>query len=80
MPAARSVRGTREHDRGPGVDAAELEQIFEPFYRGAQAQSGRGFGLGLAIARRAVEVHGGRVRAANRPGGGLLVEMSVPLR
>jgi two-component system OmpR family sensor kinase len=67
-------------DRGPGVAAAELETIFEPFYRGAQGQSGRGFGLGLAIARRAVEAHGGWVRATNRPGGGLVVEMSVPLR
>jgi two-component system OmpR family sensor kinase len=67
-------------DRGPGVAEAEMERIFEPFYRGAQGQPGRGFGLGLAIARRAVEAHGGRVRATNRPGGGLVIEMSVPLR
>jgi two-component system OmpR family sensor kinase len=67
-------------DRGPGVTEAELETIFEPFYRGPQGLPGRGFGLGLAIARRAVEAHGGRVRATNRPGGGLVIEMSVPLR
>lgn len=67
-------------DRGPGVPEAELETIFEPFYRGAHGQPGRGFALGLAIARRAGEAHGGRVRAANRPGGGLVVAISVPLR
>jgi two-component system OmpR family sensor kinase len=67
-------------DRGPGVTEAELETIFEPFYRGPQGLPGRGFGLGLAIARRAVEAHGGRVRATNRSGGGLVIEMSVPLR
>jgi len=67
-------------DRGPGVAEAEIEAIFEPFYRGAQGQPGRGFGLGLAISRRAVEAHGGRLRATNRPGGGLVIEMSVPLR
>jgi two-component system OmpR family sensor kinase len=66
-------------DRGPGVAEAELESIFEPFYRGRQGQPGGGFGLGLAIARRAVEAHGGRVRARNRAGGGLAIDMTLPL-
>ncbi len=66
-------------DRGPGVPAAELETIFDPFYRTANGQPGPGFGLGLAIARRAIEAHGGSVRARNRDGGGLVVEMRVPL-
>jgi two-component system OmpR family sensor kinase len=69
----------RVADRGPGVAPAELERIFEPFYRTADGQPGPGFGLGLAIARRAIEAHGGSVRARNRDGGGLVVEMRVPM-
>ncbi len=67
-------------DHGPGVAPDDLARIFEPFYRGAGGQTGPGFGLGLAIARRAVEAHGGSVSARNRDGGGLVVEMRVPLR
>jgi signal transduction histidine kinase len=64
---------------GQLLTLSRLETIFEPFYRGSQGRPGRGFGLGLAIARRAGEARGGRVRATNRPGGGLMFEMSVPL-
>jgi two-component system OmpR family sensor kinase len=61
-------------DRGPGVPETDLTAIFQPFYRAGEP--GReGHGLGLAIARRAVEAHAGRIRAFNRPGGGLCVEI-----
>jgi two-component system, OmpR family, sensor kinase len=66
-------------DRGPGVAEEELEAIFEPFYRSSSGSSGPGFGLGLAIARRAVAAHGGSVRASRREGGGLVVEIELPL-
>jgi two-component system, OmpR family, sensor histidine kinase CpxA len=69
----------RVSDRGPGVPAAELANIFRPFYRVADArdrQSG-GVGLGLAIAERVARIHGGIARARNRTGGGLEVELSV---
>jgi two-component system sensor histidine kinase CpxA len=69
----------RVSDRGPGVPAAELSNIFRPFYRVADArdrQSG-GVGLGLAIAERVARVHGGSVHAENRAGSGLEVVLSV---
>jgi two-component system sensor histidine kinase CpxA len=69
-------------DRGPGVHDSELKNIFRPFYRVADArerQSG-GAGVGLAIADRAVRLHGGYLRACNAPSGGLIMEMELPLK
>lgn len=64
-------------DRGPGVPADEREAIFEPFRRGAGAR-GHGAGLGLATVRAAVEAHGGKVTAEDRPGGGGLFRVRFP--
>jgi two-component system OmpR family sensor kinase len=69
----------RVADHGPGVPEGDLEAIFEPFYRAANGSSAGGFGLGLAIARRAVTAHGGEIRARNRDGGGLVVDIRLPL-
>lgn len=66
-------------DRGRGVLDDELEAIFQPFYRGRQSHACTGFGLGLAIARRAVLAHGGRIQALNRVGGGLRMQIELPL-
>jgi two-component system, OmpR family, sensor kinase len=67
-------------DRGPGVREADLAAIFDPFYRGQAGEGQAGFGLGLAIARRAVEAHGGHLTARNREGGGLVMELELPLK
>jgi two-component system sensor histidine kinase CpxA len=67
-------------DRGRGVPEDALERIFRPFYRTEDArdrQSGGGTGLGLAITERAVRLHGGTVKAANAPDGGLAVELKL---
>jgi len=61
-------------DRGPGVSDGDLERIFEPYF----STSGGGTGLGLPIARRIVEEHGGSIAAAARPGGGLAVRIVLP--
>jgi signal transduction histidine kinase len=67
-------------DRGPGVDAAELELIFTSFYRSPkQRAQARGKGLGLAVCRRLVELMGGTIEASARAGGGLHVSFTVPL-
>jgi two-component system, OmpR family, sensor histidine kinase KdpD len=65
-------------DRGPGVPAAERERIFDKFYRVPGARTG-GAGLGLAICRGIVEAHGGRIRVADREGGGAVFCFTLPI-
>jgi len=64
-------------DQGPGVEPHRLRSIFTPFERGAE-QAQAGFGLGLAIAQRAVEMHGGQIVASNGAEGGLIVDIALP--
>lgn len=66
-------------DSGGGVPDGELDRIFDEFYRTdtARARDTGGYGLGLAIARRAVRQHGGHIRARNT-GKGLLVTVTLP--
>ena len=63
-------------DQGPGVENRRLRSIFNPFERGA-GDASVGFGLGLAIAARAVQMHGGNIVARNEPTGGLTVEVNL---
>lgn len=68
-------------DQGPGIPPAELESIFEAFVQSSQTKDGSGgTGLGLAICRKIIEIHGGRIAAANRPGGGAVFRIQLPLR
>jgi two-component system sensor histidine kinase KdpD len=63
-------------DRGPGIPEQERERIFEPFYR--REDSGRGFGLGLAIAKGFVEANGGEIAVESVPGQGSSFVVTFP--
>jgi len=67
-------------DRGPGIPPAQLERVFEPFYRAGTATSGhRGSGLGLAIARGFTEANGGSLHVESLPGQGATFVFEMPL-
>jgi signal transduction histidine kinase len=67
-------------DRGPGIPEAELERVFEPFYRldGSRNMDSGGTGLGLSIARNIARWHGGDVTLSNAASSGLIAELALP--
>ncbi|MBF8730834.1 HAMP domain-containing histidine kinase [Pseudomonas guariconensis] len=71
----RIVLSVRDH--GPGVADEHLAQLGEPFFR-APGQEAPGHGLGLAIARRAAERHGGNLMLGNHPQGGFVATLELP--
>jgi two-component system sensor histidine kinase SenX3 len=85
-PAAASQAGGRPlveivvSDQGPGIAEADLERVFERFYRAdpARASTTGGTGLGLAIVKHAAANHGGRVEAASTPGRGARFTLTLP--
>lgn len=68
-------------DRGPGIAEAELERVQEPFYRVEPSRSREtgGSGLGLTLARAAASAHGGTLALENRPEGGLVARLLLPV-
>ncbi|NJN97204.1 MAG: sensor histidine kinase KdpD, partial [Anaerolineales bacterium] len=78
-------------DRGPGLPTDDLTRIFDKFYRGPHTSPGipsdrrtrsdapPGTGLGLSISSGIIEAHNGRIWAENRPGGGLVIKLTLPL-
>ena len=76
-----SVRGGTlvVQDEGPGIEEADLPHVFERFYRAPAVRSTPGSGLGLAIVKQVADAHGASVSAANVPGGGAVLSLSLPL-
>jgi len=71
----------RVRDHGPGITEEMLDRVFDPFVRVGEARDrgSGGYGLGLAIAKRAILLHGGEIAAANHPDGGLEITIRLPL-
>jgi signal transduction histidine kinase len=65
-------------DSGAGIRVGEEARVFDRFYRPADGPPGQGFGLGLAIARQAVEAVGGTIELDSPPGRGTTVSMTLP--
>jgi two-component system sensor histidine kinase KdpD len=79
--AARQLDGEIQvevADRGPGIPAAALARIFDPFYR-VDGSKARGTGLGLAVAKGLIEANGGKIWVENRPDGGARFAFTLPL-
>ena len=81
------IRGERKEkriileiaDRGIGIPTKDLARVFEKFFRARRPDNITGTGLGLSISRGIVEAHGGFVIAENRPGGGTIVRINLPI-
>lgn len=67
-------------DRGVGIAPEDLTRVFAKFFRVHHPGRTTGSGLGLTICKGIVEIHGGRIWAENRPGGGTIVALRLPLR
>jgi two-component system, OmpR family, sensor histidine kinase MprB len=72
--------GVEVRDHGPGIPRADLQHVFDRFYRSMASRGRPGTGLGLAIVRQVAETHGGSVRAANHDDGGAVLTLALPAR
>jgi two-component system sensor histidine kinase KdpD len=66
-------------DHGPGVPQADMDRIFDTFYRVQHPDTVSGTGLGLSICRGIVEAHGGHIWARPTPGGGMTISLALPV-
>ena len=79
---SRFIVTVQVRDYGPGIEQDQLTHIFEPFYRtpGAQSSTTGGLGLGLAISKQIVELHGGRIWCTSTQGSGCTFFVALPTK
>ena len=75
----RKYLSLRVSDEGPGLSAADLQQVFVPFFRAASARAVPGHGIGLPLAARIMALHGGTVRVESELGQGTQVRLQWPI-
>lgn len=80
LAAAENAATVTVWDTGCGMDEDTLPRIFEQFYQGDTDRRGDGCGLGLALCKRIVELHGGAISAESRPGKGSRFTVSLPVK
>jgi two-component system NtrC family sensor kinase len=84
IQTAESIEGGRRRvliqfaDHGCGIDAADLDHIFDPFY--TTKKGGAGFGLGLAVSYGIIAAHGGEITVVSEVGRGSVFSITLPLR
>ena len=67
-------------DDGPGIDSADLDNIFDPFYRGSASRREQGMGLGLSVVKGVLESHGWFIDVVSYPGEGSAFTITIPMR
>ncbi|OHD20062.1 MAG: hypothetical protein A2Y38_12425 [Spirochaetes bacterium GWB1_59_5] len=67
-------------DDGPGIDAADIDHIFDLFYRGSSSRREQGMGLGLSVVKGVIESHGWQIGVVSGPGEGSVFAITIPMR
>lgn len=66
-------------DKGIGISEKDIQHIFDPFYRGSNARNTKGFGFGLSLSQKIIQLHGGEIKIFSELGNGTTVLIEIPM-